>query len=60
MEKTTIQISVELRKKLNELKYHYGDRTLEQVIRRHIKFISLEKQNGNNNENKNPVEEIQE
>ena len=53
MKITTIQISVELRKKLNELKYYYGDKTIEDVIKRHINFISLEKQNDTNNKKSN-------
>ena len=59
MKQTTIPCSEELKNELNKLKYYYGDKTLEETIKRHIHFISLENKNGNNKQNKNPVEENQ-
>ena len=58
--KTTITLDSEVANNLNKLKYHYGFKTIEQVIKYHIKFhILKENQNENNKQNKNPVEEIQ-
>ena len=59
MTKTTIRISQELLQQLNKLKYHYGYKSIEEVIKHHTRFYISEKQNGNNNEVKNPVEEVQ-
>ena len=38
MKTTTIQITIELRKLLNELKYRYGFKTIEEVIRHYIQL----------------------
>jgi hypothetical protein len=37
MDKTTITISNQLARSLNRLKYLFGDRTIEEVIKRYIK-----------------------
>ena len=50
-ETNTIQISKELRKKLNELKYRYGFLTIEQTINHY-----LNKKGGNENEHTKTIE----
>jgi len=38
METTTIQISTKLRNRLNQLKYQYGFKTIQEVIEYYIKL----------------------
>tara|TARA_Y100000310_G_C20564658_1_gene754845 strand:+ start:585 stop:761 length:177 start_codon:yes stop_codon:yes gene_type:complete len=51
--KTTITISNKLGNELNKLKYHYGFKTIEEVIRHYIKEVDQ-----NDTQNKNALEKM--
>jgi len=66
-QKTTMKISKEFKLKLQTYKKSLGAKSLEEVVERilsivpanHINFISLEKQNGNNKQNKKSDQEME-
>ena len=58
--KTTITLDSEVANNLNKLKYHYGFKTIEEVIKHHIKFHILKEKNDTNNKKSNQEMEDEE